>query len=199
MPLHASWQTTFILSSHLCLVLSLRSPHQNPICTFLLSHTSHMPHTFRSCLSDQLSNSSWGRQIMKFLIIYSSPLPSHPSHLGQNIFLNTLLSLNTLSLCSSFNVSHQASNLYKITGKILVLCTLIFICLDSKLESKRICTEWQQTFPEFKLPLTSSWIELWFVKDFPKYLNCSTLSKEILSVLYCDFDLNSDLETSPCT
>lgn len=115
MPPHASWRSIPILSSHFCLVLSIRSPNQNPICTSLLSHKSHMHHTFNSCLSDHLGNSSWGRQIMKFLIMYSSSFPSHPSHLGQNIFLSALLFLNILSLCSSFNVRHQASHPYETT------------------------------------------------------------------------------------
>jgi hypothetical protein len=49
--------------------------------------------------------------------------------------------------------------------------------LDSNLEDKRFCTEWQQAFPDLNLLLISSSIEFWFVKFFPKYLNSSTLSK----------------------
>jgi hypothetical protein len=60
--------------------------------------------------------------------------------LGLNILLNTLLS-NTLSLRSSLNVRNQVSNPCKTTGKITVLCILIFKFLDSKLEDKRFCTE----------------------------------------------------------
>ena len=63
------------------------------------------------------------------------------SLLGPNIFLSTLFS-NTLSLPSSFNVSDQVSHQYKTKGKIVVLCILIFIFLDSKLEDKIFCTEW---------------------------------------------------------
>jgi hypothetical protein len=48
--------------------------------------------------------------------------------------------------------------------------------LDSNLLDKRFCTEWQQEFPDFNLLLISSWIELWFVRVVPKYLNCSTVS-----------------------
>ena len=51
--------------------------------------------------------------------------PVTPSLLGANILLNTLFS-NTLSLCSSLNVSDQASHPYKITAKIIVLYILIF-------------------------------------------------------------------------
>ena len=38
------------------------------------------------------------------------------------------------------------------------------------------------SIPTFNLLLISSWIEFWFVKVFPKYLNSATLSQEILSV-----------------
>ena len=50
------------------------------------------------------------------------------SLLGPNILLSTLFS-NTLSLCSSLNVSDQVSHPYKTTGKIIVLYILIFYCL----------------------------------------------------------------------
>jgi hypothetical protein len=61
------------------------------------------------------------------------------SFLGPNI-LNTLFS-NTPSLCSTLSVNDHVSHPYKTTGKIIVLCSLIFKFLDSKLEDKRFCTE----------------------------------------------------------
>ena len=108
-----------------------------------------------------------------------SPVTS--SLFGPNIILNTLFS-DTLSLCSYLNVSDQVSHPYK-TGKIVVPYILIFKFFDSKLEDKSLCTEWQQAYPDFKLLLISSWIEFWFVKFVPKYLNSSKLAKKLLSIL----------------
>jgi len=95
------------------------------------------------------------------------------SFLDPNILLNTLFS-NTLSLCSFHNVRDQVSHPHKTTNKITVLYISIFKSLDSKLEDKRFCTEWQQAFPDFNLLLISTWIEFWSVKGFPKYLNSCT-------------------------
>jgi hypothetical protein len=39
-------------------------------------------------------------------------------------------------------VRDQVSHPYKRTGKIIGLCTLIFVFLGSNLEDKRFCTEW---------------------------------------------------------
>jgi hypothetical protein len=61
----------------------------------------------------------WSSSLCNFLHDPSSSL------LGPNI-LNTLFS-KTLSLCSSPNVRDQVSHPYSTTGKITVLCILIFI------------------------------------------------------------------------
>ena len=103
------------------------------------------------------------------------------SPLGPNILVNTLFS-NTLSLHFSVNLSDQVSRPYKTTGKIIVIYISVFKSVDSKLEDKRLCTEWQQAFPDFNLLLISSWIEFWFFKVVPKYLNSSTLPNELLSI-----------------
>ena len=66
-------------------------------------------------------------------------------------------------------------------SKIIVLYILIFKFLVTKLKDRRFCTEWQQALPHYNLLSISSWIEFWFVNVIPKYLNSSTLSKELLS------------------
>jgi hypothetical protein len=53
-------------------------------------------------------------------------------------------------------MSNQVSHPNKTTGKIIVLYDLIFEFVDSKLEDKIFCTEWQQAFPDFNLLLISS-------------------------------------------
>ena len=71
-------------------------------------------------------------------VVFSTPPVILPL-LGPNIPLSTLFS-NTLSLCSSLNVSNNVTHPHTTTGKITVLYTLIFIFSDSKLEYKRFCT-----------------------------------------------------------
>jgi hypothetical protein len=61
--------------------------------------------------------------------------------LGPNILLTTLFS-NSLSLCSSLNVSDQVSHPCKTTHKVTVLYIVIFTLFDSKLEDKEVSTEW---------------------------------------------------------
>ena len=60
-------------------------------------------------------------------------------------------------------------------------------------------TEWYQVFSDFNLLLISSWIGFWFVMFVPKYLNCSILSKEVLSFFILWLGPTSDVETWPCT
>ena len=85
--------------------LSLRFPHQNPVCASLLHHTRYTPRPSHSSRFYHLNNIGRGVQIIKLLI------PVTPSILGPNILLSTIFS-NTLSLRSSLNVRDQVSHPY---------------------------------------------------------------------------------------
>ena len=78
--------------------------------------------------------------------------------LGANIFFSTLF-LNTLNLRSFLNMNDQVSHPYKTTGKILVLCILVFLLLVMKLEEKRFCTEWWQAYS--LTSISSSFLPEW--------------------------------------
>ena len=139
-PHSTSWESILMLSSHLRLGL--------PICTFpsgfgiktlfapLLSliHATRHTHLIllnfitRTVLCEQYR--SFSSSLCSFL---HSPVTS--SLLGPNIHLNTLFS-NTLSLRSSLSISDQVSHPYKTTGRIILLCILIFKFLDSKLKTE---------------------------------------------------------------
>ena len=113
------------------------------------------------------------------LLVFSVPVTM--SFFGPNIFLYILL-LNTLSLYFSLGARDQVLRPYKVTGKITLPYILIFIFLGSKPEDRRYCTEWHQAFPDYSLPLISSWMEFWPVRVVPKYLICCTLLKNLLHI-----------------
>jgi hypothetical protein len=88
------------------------------------------------------------------------------SPFSSNIPFSTLV-CNTRSLCSSFNARDQVSCPHRITGKIIILCILIFMLFNSRWENTRLWTEWQQALPEFSLLLISSWIRFSLSLSFP--------------------------------
>ena len=171
-PRNTSWRTILILSSHPSLGLpsglfTSSFPTKSLYTLLLATYVLHAPPI--SLFFYHPKNTAWGVEIIKLLILKCSPLLVTSSLLGPDILLSTLFS-DTLSIRYSLNVRDQFSHRYR-KDKITVLYVLIFIFLDRKLEHKRFCTEWYQAFPDFNLPLISSWIEFWFVKIFPKYLN----------------------------
>ena len=95
--------------------LSLRFPHQNLVHTSPFLLTCHMLHP--SQFLDFISRAILGEEYRSISSSLCNFLlsPVTPSFLGPNILLNTLFS-NTLSLCSSLNVSDQVSHPYKTEG-----------------------------------------------------------------------------------
>jgi hypothetical protein len=75
-------------------------------------------------------------------------------------------------LCSFPNVKDQVSHPYRITGKIIILCILIFLPSDSRRKDKRFSNEWEQAIPECNLFLVSSWI------NFDLLLSSSKMFKQ---------------------
>ena len=89
-------------------------PTKTMYAPLLFPYVLHAPSISFSILSsEQYSVSSTDHQAPNY-IVFSTPLL--PFLLGPNILLSTLFS-NTLSQCSSFNVSDQVSHPYKTKGK----------------------------------------------------------------------------------
>jgi hypothetical protein len=90
---------------------SLRSVNQNPVCTYPVPRTCHLPAHF--ILLDLITRVIFGEYrwlISSLCRLLHSPVTS--SLLGPNIFLSTLFS-NTLSLCCTLSVRGQVSHPYK--------------------------------------------------------------------------------------
>ena len=130
--------------------ISLRLPHQNHVHNPTLPHMCYMPGPTHYSRFDHPTivgeeYRSLSSSLCSFL---HSPVTSSLS--GPNILLGTLFS-KALNLRPSFNVSDQVSHPYKTTNKIIVLCVLIFILLDSELEDKSCCIKRKQAFPDVSL------------------------------------------------
>jgi hypothetical protein len=80
-----------------------------------------------------------------------------------DILLSTLFS-NTLSRCSSLNVTDQVSHPYRTTGKITFLYILIFMFLDSRREDKRFCPKYTYSiYMHFRLPSMHTTCPAYFI------------------------------------
>ena len=128
-PVHAphliSWRSILILSSYLHLGLSSGLfPSDFPTKKLYTSLFDRIRATRPAYLNifDFITRTILGEQYRSLSSSLCNFLPSPvtPSLLGPNILLNTLFS-NTLSLCSSRNVSDQVWHPYKTTGKKLFM------------------------------------------------------------------------------
>jgi hypothetical protein len=143
-----------------------RFPHQNPVCSSLLPIRATCPAYL--ILLDFITRIIFGKDYRSLSSSLCNFLhfPATSFLLDPNILLNSLFS-ETHSLRSSLDVSDQLSHPYKTTGKIIILCIFMFIFLDSKLEGRTFCTEWQQASPDFSPFLISWWMEFWFIRLVP--------------------------------
>ena len=113
-PRPTSWRSILKLSSHLCLGLPSGLfpsgfPHQNPVYASLLPIRATCPtHLILLHFITQTILGEEYRSLISSLCTFLHSLVILPL-LGPNILLNTLFS-NTLSLCSSLNVSDQVSH-----------------------------------------------------------------------------------------
>jgi hypothetical protein len=85
----------------------------------------HSNYTWRRVQVMKLSIVRFSSNSYHFVPLWSKYSPQHPV-------------LNTLSLCSSFNVRHQVPHPYRTTGKLIVPHILIFMFLDSRREDKKL-------------------------------------------------------------
>jgi hypothetical protein len=127
------------------LSISLRFPHQNPVRTSLLPHTTTCPNHL--ILRDFIARIIFAEEYSSLNYSLRNLLhsPASLSLLGPNTLLSTLFS-STVSLCSSLNVSDQVSHPYKTTAKIIDRYILLFIFLDSKLEDKNSAPNYGKHF-----------------------------------------------------
>ena len=158
-----------------------RFPHQNPVCNFPQSQTSHMPRPSQSCLFVHPHLIWRGVQIIKFFIMCLLQSPVTSSYLDTNIFLSTLFS-NILSLCSSLNISVQVSHPYKI------LLLLLLLLLSSLLYHNKcdVRSSAQNNLPDaIHNSLSACFI------DF--------LTRETVNFVTCSDGLTSDKVNFTCT
>jgi hypothetical protein len=107
--------------------LSLRFPNQNPLCSSHLNDTCYMPRQSNSSRFNHPNNIWWRIPIIRPSLCSFLHSPVTSSLLGPNTVLGTLFS-NTLSQCSSFNLSGHISHPHKTSDKVPIL--YILICQD---------------------------------------------------------------------
>jgi hypothetical protein len=154
---------------------SLRSPHHKPVYISPLPNTCYMPRLSHSSRFDHPNNIWWGVQIIKLPLMYSSPppcylVPLRPTHLPY--FQTSSAYVSPQCERPSFTPMHNNTQNYS-----SVYLNLYIFWQQAGRQGilRRIIPSipWLQSF------WISLWMELWFVRGFPKYLKCSTLSNDL--------------------
>jgi hypothetical protein len=94
-------------------------PNQNPVNTSPLPPASHMSRPSHPPWFNHGNNIPLGIQAMKFIIMQFYPW-------------SVFLPIRCLSICSSLEKRDQVTHPYSTTGKITVLCILIFSFFDMR-------------------------------------------------------------------
>ena len=112
-------------------------------------------------------------------VVFSTPLL-----LSQSWALISTWALYSRTPSAYVSPSERETNFHSIQNnrKKYSSSILLFALLESKLENKRFCTEWEQAFPAFSHLLNSSRLEFWFLRALSKYLNCSAILKDLLPI-----------------
>ena len=127
--------SVFSLYSKWC--VSVRFPHQN---ASLLSHVCHMTCQLTPSLFDQPNNIWWGTQIVKLLIMQSSPVPCSLvslrfRYLQHHVVKHSQCMFFPQCKIWSFMPTYSSRQNY-------ISVYFIFIFLDNKWEDKAFWTEW---------------------------------------------------------
>jgi hypothetical protein len=109
----------------------------------------------------------WIAQVMKHLIIPSSPASFHFHLLKSNYFV-----------CPSLSGTDRVSHSHRTTGDIMVSHILIINVLQRGWEHKSFWNECYQTFPKFKSPLHSFFNAILISYCHPQIFNLSWTFEE---------------------
>ena len=115
--------------------LSFRFSRQNVVWIYLLPHPCHMPRSSYSSRLKHPNSIQRDLQILKLLIMQFSQSSGYFTPLRSKHFLHYSI-LEHPQPIFSLSVTDQVSQPYKTTGKIIVMCILIVICLCRQKEDK---------------------------------------------------------------
>jgi hypothetical protein len=128
------------------------------------SHAGYMPHPSHPPWFDHPNNIWWSVQVIKLLIMQSSPSPASSCPLCPNILLSTMCSdtLNPFDF-----LPKQGVNL------------TVFVLSSNRGHGKK--KDWNDFYKNSPHLICSSGMQFWFITVVPKYLNFATFSYNSLA------------------